>query len=683
MARISSGVGALCATSTSGLTQSDDVASSGFMRARLDGGKFRLYRVVLADRQLEWYSTQRPPDKVASATDLRHKIDLQYYRVQPPPDDLKALFAFALLPSFDAPLGQEGYHFVLAMEHDLNAWKDLLTAASLGGAVPTASLLQANTANLNVDMGGDRTGFLYVKERGADWRSWKLRWCVLSGAPPTLFWAKPPKVGKDDVRTVGQVDLEGAKIHCGILKSPVETFLKIEPVTGKTLLMAAGSRKEAVEWTNMMQYLSGHMVGLEADQTDQEDAAILAQKKGLVFQRSMPIAKTGHVFFKQGNETTWNIKFLWLRENQLHWFKPVLPNADKIQSDDAILLQEPFVIQGAPKHSDTGRCFTVLTPVERYFFIGLTEAETDSWINALQLVWHCMRPNAPGGWDATQLNEQLEQLRNPLIEDSIETMGLVHWSTDGTNWDLVQIVLREAKLFLHEPSTTPGSVGSSKLTLPIHQQVTVTQIPVNMGAHGFVLAYPDKTEHKFATHDEQAAASWEGVLHATKESNACDPTQSPTGYASPTAKAAAADFGELDNLDDLEGLMDLDELLDLDIPSTDDTPAAPAEPEPEGVLQGLLEKKGDGALGTWQTRFFVLDTNALSYFEAKGDAGGKKGEYLLSDVTSIEMMEDSVTTFKVLAGDRDVCLRAKTRREAAMWVEAFNDVLNGNFAGMV
>ena len=688
--RVNTGIGEASALATSGLTNSVDVENEGFMRARVDSGsaKFRLYWMHLKQRELLWYTTQRPPDKRAQSGDLRCKIKLEYYRVQAPPDDLKKLFAFSLVPTYNAPFDQDDYHCVVAMEEDLNCWKDLLTAACLAGAVPTGSLLSANMPSLPVNSKGERSGFLYVKYRGLDWRAWLLRWCVVQGSPPVLFWSKPPKVGKDTVTTVGEVLMQGAKIRCGMIKTEAAKLFIVQPATGKDVLLAAASRKDAVEWVHTLQYLAEHKVGLEAEQSEAEDAAVVAQEQHSRFQKSLAITKTGHLFFKQSDQGEWALKVVWLRDNQLHWFEPFLPTDDKIQSDDAIMLQDPFAVQGAPKHVESGLCFSLLTPIDRYFFVGLSDAETQAWIKALQLVWHCMRPDQPEGMSTEQLDEQIELFQNPEIDLSVDTVGVVHWNTGA--WERVFLTRQGTQLLINEPSQQPHVPGASKIVLPIYQQVSVGQLPGHLGLHGFSVSFPDRTIHQFATHDEAAATLWMAAIQAAvagSQHTAADfsgPTPGANiasntfdegndldeldGLDIPSEEEQLADLAALDGLDELDGLGELDDLGILDDVEIE---------KPTGVLQGLLEKKGDGKVGKWQSRFFVLDTKYLTYFEEKSDESSKKGEFSVKDVRAIRMADGSVTAFNLETSGGTISLRAKTRREAQMWVEAFNDVLSG------
>lgn len=80
-------------------------------------------------------------------------------------------------------------------------------------------------------------------------------------------------------------------------------------------------------------------------------------------------------------------KLLWLRNNELHWFEPPIPGSATLTSDDAVMLNEPFAIQGAPQHVHSGKCISILTAADRYFLAGISESEMETWQQALQLVW--------------------------------------------------------------------------------------------------------------------------------------------------------------------------------------------------------------------------------------------------------------------------------------------------------
>jgi hypothetical protein len=126
---VSTGVAA--AALEKGTVDADDLEKQGYVRARKDGGKWKLHWAELKDRRMYWFSTQRPPDRAVNASDLRHQIDLQFYRVGDGPDDTKKLWSFSLTPSYNAPHDTPDYHFIVSMEDQLDSWKDLLTAATV------------------------------------------------------------------------------------------------------------------------------------------------------------------------------------------------------------------------------------------------------------------------------------------------------------------------------------------------------------------------------------------------------------------------------------------------------------------------------------------------------------------------------------------------------------------------
>lgn len=128
---MNTGVGANEAEGKTGMVEADDLEKQGYVRARKDGDNWKLHWAELKDRRMYWFSTQRPPDRTVKSSDLRHTIDLEFYRVGPGPDDAKKQWAFSLVPTHDAPHGTPDYHFVISMEDQLNSWKELLVAATV------------------------------------------------------------------------------------------------------------------------------------------------------------------------------------------------------------------------------------------------------------------------------------------------------------------------------------------------------------------------------------------------------------------------------------------------------------------------------------------------------------------------------------------------------------------------
>ena len=180
----------------------------------------------------------------------------------------------------------------------------LCLRTQIGGAVPSSTLAATSAPALTVDIASaERCGFLYQKERGTDWRSWKLRWCVVQSSPPTLVWTKPPKIGKDDVKAEGSLNLPGCTIHLGRLNTPAQLFFQVKQPEGSDILFASGARTDAVEWIHLLQYLAGHLVGDEAE-ADEADALQVEEKrasmeKEMASQELSRIEMCGYVMFQK------------------------------------------------------------------------------------------------------------------------------------------------------------------------------------------------------------------------------------------------------------------------------------------------------------------------------------------------------------------------------------------------
>ena len=143
----------------------------------------------------------------------------------------------------------------------------------------------------------------------------------------------------------------------------------------------------------------------------------------------------------------------------------------------------------------------------------------------------------------------------------------------------------------------------------------------------------------------------------------------------------------MDELDDLDGLEELDiapteeqldDLAELDELEDLDGPKEKKE-KPREILVGPLEMKGSGKLGKWQLRYFCLDTKELKH---EDEDGKNKGAFPMDSVKSISMMEGqkagSIVAFTLLLPEKQkLNLRAKTEKEAGMWIEALNSVLDG------
>ena len=406
-----------------------------------------------------------------------------------------------------------------------------------------------------------------------------------------------------------------------------------------------------------------------------------------------------------------------LRNNQLHWFDPPDPDSKKVSSEDAVILDEPLAIQGASQHAPSGHCVSVVTLAERFFFVGFSAEETQAWTRALQLVWHCVRADYPGGIDLQSLESAVSQYKedkqkgmgagatstNAEVGGTEELMHFMQWRTSRSkSWQLVSAMFRDSTLQLYDPPKEPGAAGNLLASIPVEAGMTVAEL--TQGIYGFELTASGES-HGFAVDGADTTAKW--VLAVGTAISAAAP-----GAA--TASGASAQV-QLTQVDEADGLADLHELDDLDIPSTDldgqlddlaeleelddldmtndtitsqastlvNTPAsmptqaaqAPATPAPVQILQGKLEKRSQGKIAKWKKGFFVLDTEELSWYD-EGDT--KQGAFRMKSLKTVRMLdgqtEGSMVGFTAHFTDGEkVTLRARTQREAGMWIQALSD----------
>ena len=151
-----------------------------------------------------------------------------------------------------------------------------------------------------------------MKKQGADWRSWKLRWCVLDG--DRLSWCKTPKIGNDNVKSIGTISIAGAKIHAGQASTAASKFFRVSPPTpaGEEFLFAGESRKDTVEWVHLLQHAAGHVTVAAATPAVNVDSAVdstdpgSAEDSAAIRKRSVAVAKgvskAGFVHFRRGKK---------------------------------------------------------------------------------------------------------------------------------------------------------------------------------------------------------------------------------------------------------------------------------------------------------------------------------------------------------------------------------------------
>jgi hypothetical protein len=163
----------------------------------------------------------------------------------------------------------------------------------------------ATVPDLAIDLDDDsatRAGFLTVKKKGADWRSWKLRWCVLDGEH--LLWSKPPKIGKATVKPIGSISMQGARINAGRAQTSAQRFFCVVLASGERFFFAGESRKDTVEWVHLLQHVAGHTIRtasvLDAaeNSTFETDETAIATKQRFA-KIAKGVSKSGYVYFRK------------------------------------------------------------------------------------------------------------------------------------------------------------------------------------------------------------------------------------------------------------------------------------------------------------------------------------------------------------------------------------------------
>ena len=207
---------------------------------------------------------------------------------------------------------------------------------------------------------------------------------------------------------------------------------------------------------------SGIVIGAaEAVAVDaQDDPTADVGRQTQLLRTAKAVTRSTCVHYRRENKKVWQLKFIMLRNNQLHWFDPPDPDTKKISSEDAVILTEPFAVQGAPQHAPPGHCLSIVTLTDRYLFIGLTPAETDEWRRLLQLIWHCARIDAgeQTGIDPQQLDAAVSQCAQEQVhqEPPLQCMqwraGRGKKGSKESAWELVVVSVQGSEMQLSEPA---------------------------------------------------------------------------------------------------------------------------------------------------------------------------------------------------------------------------------------
>jgi hypothetical protein len=184
-------------------------------------------------------------------------------------------------------------------------------APQIGSKFPAAQLVAGTVPDLDInpDAALSRAGFLTMKRQGADWRSWKLRWCVLDGEQ--LSWSKTPKIGKDTIKSIGSISLKGAKIHAGQAQTAAHRFFRVRQASGEETFFAGESRKDTVEWVHLLQHVAGHValtapvsdIDVVSDSMDPASASGSAATTQRLVKLARGISKAGYVHFRRDKKS--------------------------------------------------------------------------------------------------------------------------------------------------------------------------------------------------------------------------------------------------------------------------------------------------------------------------------------------------------------------------------------------
>ncbi len=92
------------------------------------------------------------------------------------------------------------------------------------------------------------------------------------------------------------------------------------------------------------------------------------------------------------------------------------------------------------------------------------------------------------------------------------------------------------------------------------------------------------------------------------------------------------------------------------------------------VFSGVLNKCGS-VFPTWKARYFILDSNRLTYFESEG--GEQKGQYIITTDTKVRIASSFVqnNVFCLENSSRTLYLSAENEVDVRNWVTAFEDAI--------
>jgi hypothetical protein len=653
-------------------TPADDIQHSGYLKCSRDGSKYNLYWVILDSRKLQWHTIDSPPDKGHRAQGIRQTVDLQYYTIGPPEDGVTEP-AFGLKPTFNAPHGIPECYFVCATEDGADLWSGILEAVTTNQAMRTIEIKPPSHIDWKIseDNVDGYSGYLKKKKQGTDWRHWELRMFVLDTTHPEgvrLSWAKPSKVGKATVNVDGYLPLDAVSIRAGEKGNILTDKMFMVDVPGDNVFyFAAEARDECVEWVHILQEVAGQRI-LQMSSLGSNPRArqILRGASSDVDRKTcredIRSASMSAFAYVHADDKTWQPIYLHLHNMRLDRFTIPEPNSPTITGEDSTRLDEPFAVQGIAEANG----FSIITPYGRHCYGFPTDVNVSRWTRVLQLIWHCTRED---GDDPVQLTDSigswiLESMDLMAGNANAPMQGMLQWSTSGAEWSLDWLIFERNSIYVHAlrhgPTELPGPITK---TVPL-AAASISSLPANLGLYGFTIKREDDFFH-VACHDKLLTQTW--LSRITK-----------LGAHVPSAPREEVPSAPREKgLDELDDIAALDELDDLNIPSVDEQLCdlaaldivgtkdeedhhAPTRAPPTAKLQGVLEIKG-------KKMFFILDSTMLTGYKHLDDRT-KTAEYILSRMNGIQLEAKLNSAFRCNYDSSPIKFRAKTEREADMWV---------------
>lgn len=740
------------AANASTIVSAEDISISGYMHVSKEEGKSRLRYVDLEERGLYVYVPGGPPDKPRQDNDAnqKHFLDLSYYTLAAPAEDLIAFPGFSLHPTYNAPHDLDEYEFVCRNKEEAENWQLHLDAACNNQPFSPPNTAPSIKNMWLVDLRkAELSSFLKVKTDGTAWTSWDLMWVEMEGDKLTLanfMLFKNMKFGGfNNPKPVSEVELNGCTIVAGN-PSPIgieDKMFMVNRPDQPAMYFYAEDRPTMIQWVHVLQQVVGQRE-LQLGSYRPGVGSQAADPRAAVCEQMRSVSMRCFAYTRQDSKR-WAQKFIILQNLQVYIFEPFQPTDRNLTSDDAIRLEEPFAVQEFPAE-DCG--VSILNGGARYSFVFSNPDECNRLTKLLQVIWHCTRLD---GVDPSQLPAMVSVCQHAEAGGDLDPAsssqglsGMLQWQKAGQPWTLGWLDLDRDALAIHSLAADPmEKVGAVVVTVPLSWSTVTTLNGQNDGLRGFVVDRGPLDRTNVLLHDDARCQLWldtvenfvqhltaavtgnapgaalSGLSQAATPAAASGVLQAATPAAASGASASAAATVEVDD-------GDLAELFSLSVPTVDDqldelsmldigagppvaqvgqpgqlgasvqpgqlgagqpvsampTPnvgallAAPVAAPPITILQGILEAKGPGIGKKWQPNFFKLDPFLITCFAHRDDKN-KKAEFIITKLNEMQTAADAKEVFTVMNGTDLLQFRAKSEREADMWISSLKKLITG------